>query len=333
MKTFIGFLLSISLLVFATACGGGDTFTVLAKVENLGTQNVRAVFRSDDKVNVVTSMALDGSFQFTAVAKEPVLIDLYTGSRALIGHVIAFNGETVEVSYKLNEPGFMTAKGDKISETLARFITDNAALINSGDYKAVNEAVADYCMSHPDNRAVPFIFLALYNGDVDQAAGAELVGRLSSESRTVREMLASYEELLSVAPDSLPVFEPMGLYTSGDSMTTVRAYGSKGVFLAISPAGDTDLNEVKVDRLNALNDSLKGRARVVELSLEPDTAAWHEAVRELRPRYWRCWSPGMHATPGLGRYNITSFPWYIVADSTGAVLYSGEQFDIASKAL
>lgn len=333
MKTLFAIFLSVLSAVFVISCGGGDTFTVIAKVENLGTQNVRAIYRSDDKVNVITSMALDGAFQFTAVAKEPVLIDLYTGSRALIGRVVACNGETVEVSYRLNEPGFMTAKGDRISESLARFITDNSKIIDSGDGRAVNEAVARYCESHRDDRAVPYIFLSLYRGEIDRSVAAGLVESISGDSRSVREMLSSYGELLAPVPDSLPVFEPVNLYSVGDSMTTVRPCGSKGVFLAILPVDDQETTVDRVERLNALNDSLKGRARVVELSLEADTAAWREAVKDLKPRYGRCWSPGMYATPGLGRYNITGFPWYIAADSTGTVLYSGPEYETAFRSL
>lgn len=333
MKTLFGFFLLVLSAVTMISCGGGDTFTVIAKVENLGTQNVRAIYRSDDKVNVITSMALDGAFQFTAVASEPVLIDLYTGSRALIGRVVACNGETVEVSYRLNEPGFMTAKGDRISESLARFITDNSKIIDSGDIKAVNEAVARYCESHRNDRAVPYIFLSLYRGEADRSMAVGLVESISGESRSMREMLSSYGELLSTLPDSLPVFEPIDLYSAGDSMMTVGPCGSMGVFLAILPVDGVETNEAKVDRLNALNDSLKGRARVVELSLEADTAAWREAVKGLKPRYGRCWSPGMYATPGLGRYNFTGFPWYMAVDSTGTVMYSGQEYEIAVKSL
>ncbi len=333
MKNFVGLLLSGLLIAVVSSCGGGDTFTVIAKVENLGTQNVRAVYRYDDKVNVITSMALDGSFQFIAVAREPVLIDLYTGSRSLIGHVVACNGETVEVSYKLNEPGFMTAKGNRTSEILARFITDNAVAINSGDSRMVNDAVARYCESHIGDASTPFVFLSLYNGSDDPSEAVRLADGMPVESRNVREMLSSYCELLSPVPDSLPVFEPLELYSAGDSMTTLRPYGSRGVFLAILPAAGDESYKTRADGLNVLNDSLKSRIRVVELGLDHDTAAWRGAVGNLRPRYERCWSPGMYATPGLGRYRITGFPWYIVADSVGNVVYSGQEYETASKAI
>jgi len=318
-----------SVVVLMSSCGGGDSFTVIATVDGLGTQNVRAVYRSEDKVNVVMSMALDGKLQFAGVSEEPVLIDIYTGSRALIGHVIARNGETVEVTYKLNEPGVMTAKGDKMSEQLAEFVVSNADVLNSGNRESVNNAVVNFIDRNRNEAVAQYILMSFFDPSVDTAMADSIISMIIPKSRRSADLLSAFRETLSAGADTLKKFEPVKLYTDGDSITTVAAHGAKGVLLAVYGVSDDEPHDSLLKRLNVLHDSLGARVRVVELSVVDDTAEWKAQTGDIKPRYTRCWMPGGVSAPALKNIAIRRIPWYIAADSTGRVLYSGSMLNDA----
>lgn len=320
-------------MCLAVACGSDDSFRVMATVDGLGTQNVRAVYRSGGRVNVVPAVALDGKFQFSGNSAQPVLIDLYTGSRSLIGSLVVSNGETVEVSFKLNEPGYMTAKGDKISEQMARFKTANSEAINNGDDITVNNAVARYVADNLKNPAAAYIVMSMYNPSIDPSTADSLLTAIDPKARPAGDLVSSFRETLALGLDTLPTFSPVRLYTTGDSMTTIAAAGSRGVLLAFSGVADGEPHDSLVSRLNVLHDSLKTRVRVVELSTVADTAAWHGQIDNVKPRYTRCWMPGGVSSPALDRIAVRRLPWYVAADSTGSILYAGPQLNAAAEKL
>lgn len=326
-------LILLALALCVTACGSDDSFTVLATVDGLGTQNVRAVYRSGGRVNVQPSMALDGKFQFSGSVPQPTLVELYTGSRALIGSLVVCNGETVEVTYKLNEPGVMTAKGSRISEQMARFKTDNAEAFNSGNAEAVNRAVEKYVSDNRDNAASPYIVLAMYDPSLDPVMADSLFSMIDPKVRPAGDLVSSFRESLALGLDTLSVFNPLELYTTGDSVTTVAPRGGRGVLLALSALNDAEPHDSLVKRLNTVHDSLKKRVRVVELSVVGDTGVWNAQIKSIKPRYTRCWEPGGIASPALGRVAVRRLPWYVAADSTGRIVYAGDELGAAVEKL
>ena len=317
------------------ACGSDDSFTVIAKVDGLGTQNVRAVYRSADRVNVAPAMALDGSFKFSGNAPELVLIDIYTNSRARIGSLVARNGDNIEVSYKLNEPGFMTAKGNKISERMAAFITVNADAINSGDRTAVNSAIEKYAGgSDNDKAAAPYVFLTLYDPSLNPVMADSLLTMFGNDMSRQSDLLQAYRETLAAGRDTLSRMPVLRLFTvPGDSLTTVAADGTRGLLLAISSHDDSEPYDSVIVRLNAARDSLGKLVRVVELSTLTDTADWSNQLQDLTPRYTRCWMPGGITSPALHGITVPELPWYVAADTTARIVYSGNDFDKALSSL
>ena len=322
------YFLFCPLLVLA-ACGGGDNFTVIGEVEGLGTQNLHAVYRTGSRYNQITTAALDSKFSFTGASDKPVVIDIYTRLNVPVGSLVARNGETVEVKFKLNEPGFMQAKGSDLSERIARFRTENAASINASDAAAVNAAVARYVGANPKDFVSAYLLTSLFDASVDPALADSLASLIDPAVATAIGSLQSFDELLYAANDSLSTFEPMKLYTTGDSVTTVAPDGSKGVFLAVLEHDGSEPYDSLASRLNRLQNANKKTLRVVELSVVRDTTAWREQVCDVKPVYTRCWEPGEVSSPALVALGLRRLPWYVAADSTGAIIYAGSVYEDA----
>lgn len=325
-------ILYISSLLLLASCGSNDTFTVITQVEGLGTQNVRAVYRTGGRLKVTPAMSLDGKFSITGSSETPTLIDLYTASRGYIGSVVAHNGETVEATFTLNEPASLTVKGDKISEEMTKFIKANAQAINDRDATAINDAVKNYIVANPRQGASPYILMSLFVADENPVLADSLLSLIDESVRPASDILTPYRQLLGTyaGTDSALILSPITLYSMGDSMATIKAGGRRGVLLAFTNHKESRERDLEIATLNTLRDSLKTQARIVEIACNPDSAG---LVTSTKARYTVCWEPAAIASGQLSRLGVHSTPWFVSADSTGHVIYSGDDITQAIKLL
>ncbi|MCM1450546.1 MAG: hypothetical protein NC082_09390 [Clostridiales bacterium] len=328
MKTLYAFLI-ISVSSLLCACGGADSFQVMVTVEGLGTQNVRAVYNDGVRTNIVPAMAIDGKFQFICSSDVPVAIDLYTRSLARIGSVVAVNGDNVEASFTMNEPGTMNIKGNDISEQLSEFYRKNATIINEGNGEVINKAIADFVGRNSGNPVSLFLILSLFDTSVHPELADSLLTVIDYDRRNLGEMVAGYKALLDIHPDSVNRFLPISLYTIGDSMTTIRPIDGKGVLLAITDAVGFGTPDSLIARFNNIQSRLKGVARVTHFTVANDSVAWANAGHDVKPKFTRCWDPMGVAIPEFACLSINRVPWYVSADSTGVIIYRGDNEEMA----
>lgn len=317
-------------LLILSGCGSSDDFNVVVSVDGLGTQNVRVIYWSNDRVNNRITTAIDGKFTFSGVSEQPAFIELYTTSRTLIGRIIASNGDNIEASFKLNEPGYMVAKGNKPLEEYAKFVTQNMAIINDHNVDETNRAVSQYIINHKEDAVSPYLLLGLFVPDADVARADSLAGLVADNTQPTYELIRSYREMLALETDTVALLKPLSLYSLEDSVTTISCGGGKGVFLAISRPGDMHRDSI-ISRLNKIHTDFKTRLTIVELSTADDTTEWKAETINIKPQYLRCWEPGGVATRGLAGMHVRRVPWYVVADSTSKILYSGSEIDKASR--
>lgn len=329
MKAF-RLILFISIIVMLHSCGGGDSFTIMTQVEGLGTQNVRAVYYTDNRLHITPAMALDGKFTITGTSQNPVLIDLYTATRGYIGSVVARNGDNIEAHFTLNDPSAMTVKGNKISEEMTKFVKAHAQAFTDRDALSTNEAIKNYVIANPGSQTSAFILLSMFNPAYNAPLADSLLSILDETVLPPSATITPYRQLLTVGADSTITLTPFKLYTLGDSMATIGTTSKRGVFIAFTTHEDDVERKLIVNRLNDLSDSLKSKTRVVEISLDTDTAG---LVIDPKSRYTVCWEPASIASPGVSRLGVRSAPWFVVADTTGIVTYSGNDLSQATKSL
>lgn len=217
-------------LLFLFACGGADSFTVIGEVEGLGTQNVHAIYRVNGRYVQVTNAALDGKFTFSGVSSKPTMVDIYSRTNKLLGSVIVMNGETVEVKLKVDQPAYMDVKGDDMSVKYSRFLKENSTAVNSANSPTLNNAIGTYISKNPNDPVSTYILISLFDSKADVALADSLLSLLGDKALADNQLVPSYRESLYTRNDTLPVFEPLRLYTSGDSVTTVAPKASKGLF-------------------------------------------------------------------------------------------------------
>ena len=323
----------VALMLFScfAACGNDDVFTVQANIEGLGTQNVRIIYRDGDRQRSMTAMALDGKFSFTGVSKQYTIVDIFTTNRVLLGSLVAKNGDNIELTMKLNEPASFMAKGNKISEDLSNFLSQNKDIVNGHELKKINAKIAEYIGKNPNNQTSVFLLLTHFSPVLDKLLADSLVKSLKEELLPSRDFIETFSASLISPADTLKYLKGFSFYDlAGDSITRISFPGKKGLLLALlgdkTPGSPRDsvtsyFNNLEKDHSYELN--------VIEITLLPDTTEARRVVKNFKSKYTRGWVPTGLASPSLENVRPSDIPWFIVSDSTGKVIYSGSIFQDA----
>lgn len=321
-------------LAVVSACGSSDDFRVLGSVENLGTQNLRVAYRTDKAVKSFTTTAIDGQFSFTGESPQETLVEIFTTDRAPLGYVVVKNGQTVKAHFDRDNRYDVTLKGNGVSSDLAEFMRDNADVLADGSDDEVNALVAGYVGDHTDNMVSTVLMLTQFRSEGHEVEADSLLEMIDPKARPgylCDAVRASLAERLRYDM-STPVV-PFDLYTSADTLMAFNPNGSAVSLLVFTSKG-ADRSDALVGAMRRLYEEYKSsEVRVVDISLEADTALWHAAIAADTARWVQAWIPGGVAAPGVELLRIPRTPYCVVADSVGSQIYRGYSVEGASAAI
>lgn len=310
------------------SCGNDGTFRLNGKINNFGTGNLRVVYYADGAVQSVVAPAIDGKFSMSGRLQRPVMARIYTGNGVIVGRFAARPGETVNAEFDAADPTVMKFDGNDDSRRLAEFIGANAASVRDGNTAALNSAIADY-VANNSKRLVSGILLADYfDLRGHEAQAHELIESLSDEVAAAASLhgLSDLTRTLAIPADSL-LLEPFTLFTDKGSRTEINPQSRPLTMLMF-----TDNASRPADSIETLTGELSAMEKnrllqMVDISCDPDTAAWLESVRNLHSgdsaKVTRGWTPAPFNIMGLEDIAVATVPWFVVADSTRRIIYKG----------
>ena len=316
-------------LLLLSACSESGQFRINGIVDGFGTGNLRLIYLSGGSVRSVTATAVDGKFMALAQADHPTLIRIYTSQGAVIGRLIVEPGQTVDLRINTTDPADMEVEGSKESERLAEFLAKNAKAVRDHDTAALNAAIVKEINDPPDRLLSGALLTDFYDPRGRETEVLKLIAALRPE--VVRNLeMPSYRELLApltVPLDSISIPLEFKLFSTSDSIEPVRISRAAANLIIIADASQRSADSIT----SALSTLTPGRSAsdlaIISISTDRDTAAWHSAIRQNpgdpSPLISRYWSPAPYSIPALAGAAPASTPWFIVADSTGAVLYRG----------
>lgn len=325
MNRFSSTILLLLSLVLAS-CGGGDTFHVIGVVENLGTQNLRVIYRADGKLRQGVATAVDGKFSFEGSSREETMIHFFTNQYVPVGVLFARNGETIEVKFDRDDPFRMSVKGNSSSADLATFFSRNAATLASSDAVGINALVEKYVASNPSRLSSTYLLTNFYRTEGNERRADSILRLIDQKARPSVFVQGWLSQFPSLTADSISPRRTLSLISPADSLVTVSLTDTLPTLLAfsdrVSPAA---LSAVAADSM------LLSRIHVIEISVSPDTAAWKASVRDLSgssalPR--RYWLPAAVASPALRQFSPTSIPFYVLTDTAGSVIYRADSLSV-----
>lgn len=320
-------VLVFTLALLFSSCGGGNEFRINGEIENFGTGNLRLVFYSRDAVRSVTATAVDGKFMAISHSPRPTVVRFYNSPGKLIGSVIIENGQTVEVKFDAADPTAMTVSGNRESERLAQFLKENSQAIKNNDTPAINSAVEEIVEKNPKWMLSGMLMTDYYDSRPDPQKALAMIASMQPE--VVRDMqLAPLRQQilpLALSVDSLSI-PAITLFTQDDTLRTFSTSDNTNTLLMFTKAEHRESDSIN-DALTDLTSPESTRTiAIIDISADPDTAAWHKSIGGLSftsPSLTHTWSLSPATITGIEPIPLSSYPWFILTDSTGTPLYSG----------
>ncbi len=320
--------------LLCTACGGGSEFRITGEIENFGTGNLRLIFYSHDAVRSVTATAVDGKFMAVSTSPKPTVVRIYNSTGKLIGSLIIENGQTVEVKFDTADPTAMTVSGSRESERLAQFLEENSQAILNNDTATLNDAIEKIVEQNPKSMLSGMLMTDFYDPRQDPQKALAMIATLHPE--VVRDMQLSplRQQIMPIAMSIDSISIPhITLFTQDDSLRTFSTADNTNTLMMFTKAehrATDSISDAITDIISSSSSSNRTIA-VIDISADADTTSWHKSVSELNlsnPSVTHAWSLSPATIPELAPIPLSSYPWFILTDSTGKPLYSGPSVSV-----
>ena len=325
-RLFFRIILAAVTALFVTGCGTDKEFRVNGRIDGFGTGNLRLVYYNGDGVQSLAATAVDGRFMVTGRLDKEAFIRVYTNNGAVVGRLIVAPGETVEATFNLSDPTKMKFDGNDNSKRLAKFVEANADIIEKyvGDNK---------------NRAVAGVLLAdYYTPEGYETRALEMINSLDRDARNTAALDGLRDMLLSVTvPDDSITLTPVRIFGPGDSLSSIDPAAKRMTLLTFTDT-DSRMTDSVVSSLERIVTANGDSITIADIACDPDTATWKRSLRDIERlergvkgvRHY--WTPSPFNLPQLEKMPVRRLPWFILADSTGRIIYRGSSVSLARAA-
>lgn len=324
------FALSIICMILLAACSAGDSFKIEGLVEGQPNVELRVVYTDDNGNFVQTVLMSDekGRFSMSGNAFEKGIVEIYSRDNGLVALLVAENGDKIQVKIR-PATREVEARGNKGSEQIAEWLTANKEAIAAHDYDAVNKAVLKFTGDNPDSEAGPALLLTMFSTRGNETLADSIATRFVERELLSTQMNTYLDQLRNqVSAAAETRLRSMKFRNLKDSLVNWDAYKARVSLLAF----ERHPHEILRDTLMSLHrDINRKRLELIEVSLTADSAAWKRMFEGDSARWARVWTPGMAGAPAWEQIRPPYTPFYVVADSTGKVLYRGADIVAAAR--
>lgn len=308
-----------------SACSDSKEFRVEGLVRGLGTRAVTIDYSVSGTLYTATTTAIDGKFFFTGTSRDYTQVQISSSNR-LLGFFVIKNGETVKCELDFDNPDDMTFSGNKPSEQISAFMTDNAQIFADRDRAALDKAIENYVTTHPDRLSSALLLMNLYDSRLDPARADSLMSMIRPEARPTA-LTADYRLQLSDASEAQTTAKVKTFSLPSDGDTIEHFIPSRYRASLIYFRGDrNERHDTVVPLLRHLRADFTGRElHIVEVGMVNDTSRWASMVNPRDSTSWtRVFSPGGRLYTPFEALNVPRLPYFIVSDENGNQLYRGQ---------
>ncbi len=330
MKTLRHILIALVTLVVLSACSDSNRVTINVDTPDGRELTLRAVTYTPDGVHTAMLATRSGHCAWQEEVPEtdppqPVYIELYSNDYRLLGVVSANAGDELRLTpdpegikgFKIERDGDATPFDSAIGEFVA-----------SIKGRPDNTAVERFVRRHPDNPAAYAVLTTLYDASGSPEKAVDLLAALRPEARPAYydNGFATLAAGIAARPTRLDSYSVLSL---GDTIVNIDPRSHRLTLIAFT--GDEQEHTDSVVPLLRRLARRTGRNLIVEHSLLPDTITWHRTARTDTATWTSVWSGSGTGALGVGQHAISTLPHFVVADSTGLILYSGPSANAAAR--
>ena len=321
----------IVVLLCPTACSSVH-FSIEGIIADGGTQNVRIVYPTDDGFECEWVTMHDGQFAYQGASEELVPVWVCNQQKKLIAAVLVKNGDDVKIEGSLTAPYSTKVRGTDVNEQWSEFIVSHSDDFSNENHAATDAAIEEFIGANPSNVVSTLLLMYNYSDLTDKKKIDALLAKIEIEARPESVMRGFYA-MQSMRADisEKERMATMTLWSDRDSMENVRPYGNT---LSIYYFWNPD-DRMRYNDFHAIKDFDKEldskRLQIVDVNLDSDTLRWKSILRNDSASWRRYWAVGGVVNNYVRNLSISSTPYYILSDSTGNILYHGDNFAAARK--
>ncbi len=333
-----------ALTALLLSCGESKKeFVVEGTINNLGGQALYAVYEPGDRLVVDTLRPSNGYISLRNTSEELIPIQFYYSDKTPFTKLYVKNGDRIELSGDGKDPFGLSVEGSAINKHLFEFnLTHKAILQNWMDernkaqsglkgekyevaYQELQNAIVDYVHQKPNNPVSAILIGDYLLGEADKVLCDSLIGLLGEElmiSSPAKPILLYQQFQDSLANDSiLPSFRWINPADTIDHLDTHKAIATLLYFQSSDNFGTARRYQLFMETWSEkyAPDTLQ----LIEISLDRDSAVWHEKIKNDTVKWERRWLQDNYLTPGIKQLNIQQLPYLIVIDSIGQIVTRG----------
>ena len=365
-KIAIKLLAVIAIVAVVTSCSGESSYKISGQVSGNKEITLRLLIYGPDGRASEVIASPSGKFQFERKTPEgyddmPAYIEIYTHDYKLIGLVEARGGD--ELNLKINPDGLsgfsVTSKGKSAPDSFNNLLNlwlQETETIN-------NETIADFVSSNSASPVAYAVLSTLFDSASESSRAALLFSSLS-DAAVPGYYNNGFASLIDHAVTAPQKVEGATFLCEADTMFEFNPNNYKRVFIAFT-TDNAHRTDTIAPALQKLSETSKSKTLIMEHNLSGDTLTWRRSLRndarnftvaksaensneskapnqsnknnrkeqKEKVKWVSVWTGAGPAAPFASRFNINHLPYYVVADSTARIRYSGSDLDAARDTL
>ncbi|MBP5497969.1 MAG: DUF4369 domain-containing protein [Muribaculaceae bacterium] len=313
--------ISLLLLLLTIASSCGRSFKISGQMKNLGTQNVRLVYATEQGVVDKWIVAQDDKFQATGSVDALTVIAIYNSEQSLIARLAVKNGDNISIGGDALEPYTIQVNGSDLNGRWYDFIRKNQSVYNAYNTTMLSTLIETYVSKNPDDVVSTLLVMTDYGYINDREKTEKLLSSINPDARPA-SIIQPYEALLKMRTTPQNRTRTMYLMdTNGDivALNTNEAPYSIYYFWNSDQRFRADI----IKQLRQCKSSLKNKVQIADINLDGDSTGWRPKVRADSSTWKHYWSPGGPLASTVLHLAIERTPLFIVSDSIGRQHYRG----------
>lgn len=296
-----GFIWAAVALFTLCGCGNKQAFTVEAKIDDLGTQNLTVVWRSapDGTLAVREVTAVGNAFTFEGTTSEPTLVEVFTAQKVSVMKFMVAGGDEIRLRGTGSD---LRVSGSEVGQRFAEILN------RVNEESDPTNAIAQYVRENPSDLTAAALFVAAFDSRSHRELADSLLSTLKVRPQWLMANLSTVLESDSVAvADALPMLiafskEPDRVDTFSGAHTYVFSIG-------------------EMQRTASLRDSMaRGWDNVVEVFFATDRSTWLGMIEPDSAKWVQVALPDGPASPQIAPLKIEQLPLVVRTDSAGRII-------------
>lgn len=321
-------------LLALTGCGKKKNFTVKGEIEGIGSQLITATYYSAGGLKRITVMPADGRFGFHGEASRPTLLTVNLADGTTLATLVVENGDKISLTGNAARPFEIEVDGNGDSEKIARWVNDNARLLEARDAEAINRSLARWISDNRSSKASTALMVTYFYTPGYEHLADSLMTMLSTSARA-QDVVQNFTGVLAAQlgdAESAKVGS-LNLYDVSDSIISVNPYRHSATLICFMASDREARDSVRPCIARLFKSYGMQRFNAVEISSAPDSAAWRQSLAGDTVTWRRTWAPATVASTSLRKFAVPRFPYFIVADSAGTQIYRGGSITLAAQTI